>query len=122
MKLNGKRVFLRFLKNTPHSPLLLLEFCLVTRTAYCKPIRIKLPNFSKGATSRSASWELPKSKAFCGKSCVGAGPWLFATTFLMRLTTHDKLSYMETESRFIFSMFPKGIKYCNQNQQICIYT
>lgn len=67
------------------------------------------------------SWEFSNSKAFCGKSCVGADPWLFATTFLMRLTTHDKLSYMETESRFVFFMFPKGIKYYKQNQQIFIY-
>ena len=50
-----------------------------------------------------------------------ADPWLFATTFLMRLTTHDKLSYMETESRFVFFMFPKGNKYNSQIQQIFIY-
>lgn len=54
--------------------------------------------------------EFSNSKAFCGKSRVGAGPWLFAPTFLMRLTTHDKLSYMETESKFLFFfMFPKAL-------------
>lgn len=37
---------------------------------------------------------------FLQRGCAGAAPRLFATTFLMRLTTHDKLSYMETKSRF----------------------
>lgn len=37
---------------------------------------------------------------FCKRGYAAAGPLLFVTTFLMRLTTHDKLSYMETKSRF----------------------
>lgn len=49
--------------------------------------------------------------AFCKRGCAGAaGPWLFATTFLMRLTTHDKLSYMETKSRFDGIYVPQRYK------------
>lgn len=52
----------------------------------------------------------PAGALFCKRGCAGPGPWLFATTFLMRLTTHDKLSYMETKSRFDGIYVPQRCK------------
>lgn len=42
---------------------------------------------------------------FCGKMCACFDPRLFATTFLMRLTTRDKLCYMEMKSFFFLFFF-----------------
>lgn len=65
--------------------------------------------------------EVFKSKAFLARRCAHFGLWLFATTFLLRLTTHDKLSYMKMNLEFIRLKFFKGI-WNNLNQMLHMHS